>query len=167
MKIKHFSVILPCTRDVTDFGPSLLKIKENFIASCTANEGVGLSASQVGIEERLFVFLRGNLDWELVCNPKMKPIRDSGLLTENEGCLSVPGESLKIRRWHSVEATWQDETGQVKTEVLTGLEARIFQHEFDHLVARSIRDRFAGQYRSGRYETSRQEKRLREKRKTR
>lgn len=165
MNIKHFSVIIPCQRDVTVFGSELAKLKEELVSFCVESSGVGLSASQVGIEERLFVFQRTDGTWELVCNPKMKPLKESGLVKGIEGCLSVPNESFEIRRWQEVEASWQDENGQLRTETLTGFDARVFQHEFDHLVAHSIRDRHAGQYRSGRYESSRQEKRLREKRK--
>jgi peptide deformylase len=85
----------------------------------------------------------------------MTPKKEAGLVLNVEACLSVPNESFKIRRWSMVDATWHDETGALVEKTLSGRDAQVFQHEYDHLVARSIVDRFKGQYRSGRFEAGR------------
>jgi peptide deformylase len=155
MKILHYSTIRPCTKDVSVFDTNLLSIKEEMISLCLETEGIGLAASQVALNERLFVFLSEENVWNLVCNPKMTPKKEAGLVLNVEACLSVPNESFKIRRWSMVDATWYDETGTLVEKTLSGRDAQVFQHEYDHLVARSIVDRFKGQYRSGRFEAGR------------
>lgn len=158
MQIRHYSIIRPCTKDVKKFDQALLDIKKEMQELCERTNGIGLSASQVGLEERLFIFQRENGNWVLVCNPKMVPQKNEGLQRHVEGCLSVPNEAFEVRRWAKVNASWQDENGNFVEEELSGRNAQVFQHEFDHLVARSIVDRAKSQYRSSRFEASRQKK---------
>ena len=93
--------------------------------------GIGLSANQCGVFERVFVI--GTDQFQIACiNPKVinynaEPIKG------NEGCLSFPGLFLNIPRCENVEVEFTDENGQIKTITLEGITARCFLHELDHL----------------------------------
>lgn len=163
MKIEHYSSIKPCTKFVSSF-QDMQSLKNAFIEKCEEVGGLGLAASQVGLDEKFFVLKLGDGTWNMFCNPKVDFDKTAGLSTEIEGCLSVPKEVFHIRRWNKISVSWQDEFGNEHSKTFEGFDARAIQHEYDHLVARSIVDRHKGQYRSGRFETSRQEKRRKTKR---
>jgi len=121
----------------------------SMIAVCLNDDGIGLAAPQVGIMKRLFVIRdmdeQGKLldTFSMFFNPSYVAVPDKGKHFEVEGCLSVPGESYEVPRWVEIEATWwdfEDHTGTAvkKTEKFSGLKARIFQHESQHLNGVSI-----------------------------
>lgn len=98
-------------------------------------KGIGLAAPQVGIPLRFFVA-------KLKCakvfvNPH---VVERSRLTETavEGCLSFPGKRVAVTRPMSIVATWSDLNGDRREKRLTGLEARVFLHETDHLDGRVI-----------------------------
>jgi len=93
--------------------------------------GVGLSANQCGIMQRVFVI--GTEHFQIACiNPKVVA-KSEELSRDNEGCLSFPALYVKVERpvWCDVE--FYDETGAFKQIRLEGLTARCFLHELDHL----------------------------------
>ena len=96
--------------------------------------GVGLSANQIGIEERVFVMMY-DIDTQetITCfNPKI--IKESKeIVTMEEGCLSYPELFLDIPRPSSIVVKYEDESKKIHKERLTGFIARIFQHEYDHM----------------------------------
>ncbi len=93
--------------------------------------GVGLSANQCGVFERMFVMRHeGNV---LTCiNPKIID-EDDETQKMQEGCLSFPGMFLTIPRSKWITVQWTDENGDVYDGRMEGLPAVIFQHELDHL----------------------------------
>ena len=94
-------------------------------------DGVGLSANQIG-KNLAVMCLRGSPE-NLVCfNPKIVYYSDEEVTME-EGCLSVPGVTLKIKRPKSIRVRFQTPSGTTQTSTFDGLTARIFQHEYDHL----------------------------------
>lgn len=98
----------------------------------TSNGGVGLAAPQIGIKKRIFIM--GNFTKLIACiNPKIVSLsedRDSDL----EGCLSFPDLFMKVKRPASCNVQYQTITGEVIERELTGLESRVFLHEYDHLL---------------------------------
>ena len=93
--------------------------------------GIGLSANQCGIAQRVFVI--GYEDFDMVCiNPKVLNV-SADLLKENEGCLSYPGLYLKIERPKTIQVEFTAENGEIKQMELDGLTARCFLHELDHM----------------------------------
>lgn len=93
--------------------------------------GIGLSANQCGVFERVFII--GTDDFEMVCiNPKLTRISEN-MVKENEGCLSFPGLYLKIPRNETIDVEYTTEKGEVKQHTLTGITARCFLHEYDHM----------------------------------
>jgi peptide deformylase len=123
MKIPEFNGSLP-DAEITDLAARLKMTMKLY-------GGVGLSANQCGVYERIFVI--GTDQFQMVCiNPKI--IEEEGeVIKGNEGCLSFPGLFLKVDRPESIVAEWSTENGEVKRTRLTGVTARCFQHELDHL----------------------------------
>ena len=110
------------------------EIKDNLIETMKSFAGVGLSANQCGVMERVFVMYSDlNKKEIIVCfNPKIVSTSDENILMD-EGCLSFPGIWLKVNRPDGIEATYEDEHGKLQEIALFGLECRIFQHEMDHM----------------------------------
>lgn len=93
--------------------------------------GVGLSANQCGVFERVFVI--GTDDFQLACvNPRIIEIEGQPV-KNNEGCLSYPGLFLKIERPSVIIGEWLDENGELKRARLSGITAQCFQHELEHM----------------------------------
>ena len=96
--------------------------------------GVGLSANQIGIEERAFAMIR-DIEYNdiIVCfNPRIIKRYDDEVWCE-EGCLSFPDEIINIQRPDRIVVKYEDEDKKDHKIKLDGFAARVFQHEFDHL----------------------------------
>lgn len=104
--------------------------------------GYGLSANQVGWHVRMFVFgdPQDSDSITPVFNPKIVYYSDETEMGE-EGCLSYPDLSVKVKRPYSIRARYQDLNGETHTQTMNGLTARIFQHETDHLNGILFTDR--------------------------
>ena len=97
-------------------------------------DGVGLSANQIGIEERAFAMIR-DIEYNdiIVCfNPRIIKRYDDEVWCE-EGCLSFPDEIINIQRPDRIVVKYEDEDKKDHKIKLDGFAARVFQHEFDHL----------------------------------
>jgi peptide deformylase len=93
--------------------------------------GIGLSANQCGVFERVFVI--GTGEFQLACiNPKIISRSDKAIKAD-EGCLSFPGFYVKVPRPEEITVEFTDEDGNIKEAELTGLTARCFMHELDHM----------------------------------
>jgi peptide deformylase len=103
--------------------------------------GVGLAAPQVGVSQRLLVYRVGQ-DAPLVAlvNPEVEWTSDDEEDAE-EGCLSIPGIGVDVERPVHVRVSALDEFGDPRTVEASGLEARVIQHEMDHLDGVLILDR--------------------------
>ena len=105
-------------------------LKENMIHY----EGIGLSANQIGIGERVFVMML-NMETEetITCfNPRIIKRYEDDVWFE-EGCLSFPDEIINIQRPNRIVVKYEDEDKKDHKIKLDGLAARVFLHEFDHL----------------------------------
>ncbi|PIR88657.1 MAG: peptide deformylase [Candidatus Harrisonbacteria bacterium CG10_big_fil_rev_8_21_14_0_10_44_23] len=94
-------------------------------------DGIGLAASQVGLDARVFV-ARDQDKFYAVFNPKITKTYGDPILLE-EGCLSVPGYQGEVKRYEKILIEGQDERGKKLKMKAWGLLAHIFQHETDHL----------------------------------
>jgi peptide deformylase len=93
--------------------------------------GIGLSANQCGVFERVFVI--GTDEFQMACvNPKIVG-KSPSTIKESEGCLSFPGLYLKLDRPNWIDVEYTDENGQLVQTRLDGVTARCFQHELDHM----------------------------------
>lgn len=115
------------------------QLADEMLAFMRKENGIGLAAPQIGIAKRLFVMeTEGTI--RACFNPEIVN-QDANLTDYTEGCLSFPGESFTIKRPESVQVRYQNLQGQVIEETLTGLTARCFQHEYDHLDGITMHDR--------------------------
>src|SRR4051794_567909 len=103
--------------------------------------GVGLAAPQVGLSQRLLVYGVGP-DAPLIAlaNPEIE-WRSDETESGEEGCLSIPGITVDVERAVHVRVRAIDETGEERSVEASGLEARVIQHEMDHLDGVLILDR--------------------------
>jgi peptide deformylase len=93
--------------------------------------GIGLAANQIGKHYSVFC-MKGSPENFVCFNPKIVYSSDQ-LVTMEEGCLSVPNVIVKVKRPADIRVRFQTPSGQVVTKSFSGLTARTFQHEMDHL----------------------------------
>jgi peptide deformylase len=111
--------------------PSMKNLVARLKMTMKMYNGIGLSANQCGIFQRVFVI--GTEHFQIACiNPKVVA-KSEDLSRENEGCLSFPGMFMKIERPTWVDAEFYDETGAFKQIRLEGLTAKCYLHELDHM----------------------------------
>jgi peptide deformylase len=103
--------------------------------------GVGLAAPQLGVSQRLLVYRVGpDAPIIVLANPEVEwQSGESEVL--DEGCLSIPGITVDVERPVHVRVRAVDEEGGDRTVEASGLEARVIQHEIDHLNGVLILDR--------------------------
>jgi peptide deformylase len=103
--------------------------------------GIGLAATQVGIERRIFVMDLQEPEEEegepvrrpmAFINPEILSVSEE-TSTYNEGCLSIPEQYAEVERPTRCRVKWQDADGKAHEEELDGLMATCVQHEIDHL----------------------------------
>jgi peptide deformylase len=126
---------------VAEFGPDLRADVDRMVAIMRDGMGVGLAATQVGILRRLLVFQAGSDSQPTgLINPTIEWLSNEIVLAE-EGCLSLPRVAMDVERpLHARVAGYDVEGDPVKIEA-SGLEARVLQHEMDHLDGVLILDR--------------------------
>jgi peptide deformylase len=126
---------------VTDFGPALRGEVERMIAIMRDAMGVGLAATQLGVLRRLLVF-QAAADGEptALANPSFEWLSEETAVAE-EGCLSLPRVSMDVERPLHARVSGLDADGEPLTIEASGLEARVLQHEIDHLDGVLILDR--------------------------
>jgi peptide deformylase len=94
--------------------------------------GIGLAANQVGLLKRVFaIHLKDQVPF-CMFNPYIL-YGDNDMISGNEGCLSFPDLFLNIPRHKNITAMYVDRQGNKRIIELTGIDARCFQHELDHL----------------------------------
>ncbi len=125
--------------DPTD--PAVAKLVNKMFELMFACRGVGLAAPQVGVTVRLFVASPSFSpdDRRVYINPEIVSL--DGVQDGDEGCLSFPGISCKVKRANKATIAATDLNGASFEETGEELVARIFQHESDHLSGRLLVDR--------------------------
>jgi peptide deformylase len=126
--------------DPTEFAVDLIRTMYEY-------NGIGLAANQVGVNYRIFA-MRGSPENFVLYNPKIVGYSDE-LIKLEEGCLSFPGVIVNVERPRHIRTRFQTPNGEVLTKTFTGMTARVFQHEMDHIsgilfynrVSRLERDR--------------------------
>lgn len=101
-------------------------------------KGMGLAANQVGVNTQFFTMGVDVLRID-VFNPKI--VSMSGEITTEEGCLTYPGIFLQIKRPLNIGVEFQNAKGELVKMNLTGLTARIFLHEYDHLMGKTFKEK--------------------------
>jgi peptide deformylase len=127
--------------EVTEFGPQLRSEVERMIGIMRDGLGVGLAATQLGILRRVLVFQAGrDAEPTALVNPRIDWLSDQVTAAE-EGCLSLPGVAMDVDRSLHARLSGLDVDGERVILEASGLEARVLQHEIDHLDGVLILDR--------------------------
>ena len=144
---------------VAEFDERLRADADRMVDLMHAAIGVGLAATQLGIMRRLLVFQAGpDAAPTPLVNPEIEWSSDDAATAE-EGCLSLPGVIVDVERPLHVRVRAQDVEGAGLTIEASGLEARVIQHEIDHLdgvlmIERATREQRKGALRALREGTS-------------
>jgi peptide deformylase len=125
--------------EVETFDDELVRVSERMKLLMHDADGVGLAATQVGILRRFFVATLDGEDRVLV-NPVVTAV-GSDVEVEQEGCLSLGPIRLPVERAVRVKVEAQDEAGAPVSLELEGADARVVQHELDHLDGTLIIER--------------------------
>jgi peptide deformylase len=126
--------------EVSDIDGRLATIAEGMVGALYEAQGLAVAAPQVGVLKRLFVYDMHDGDGpQVLVNPVIS--ETSGEWVYEEGCLSVPGLSWEIVRPKEVHLTGYDLDGNEVSFEADELQARMFQHELDHLDGVLLLDR--------------------------
>ena len=145
------AVLRKVAEPITPDYPELPTLLEDMFKTLKKSEGVGLAAPQIGLPIQLFIVDLSILaDDEpsyanfkkVFINPEILEFSED-TDTAEEGCLSIPGVSEKVKRSLSVTIHYFDENWQEHTETYTGFPARAIQHEYDHLQGKVFIDRIS------------------------
>ena len=131
---------------VTDVTPDIQQLIDDMVQTMYAAPGIGLAAPQVGVALRIFVadVSGGYNQGDLIAfiNPELVEV--GGTQYEDEGCLSVPGFNATVARPARAVVRGLARDGSEQVVESTGLLARCFQHEMDHLDGTLFVDRLRG-----------------------
>ena len=131
---------------VGEMTPEVQRLIDDMIQTMYAAPGIGLAATQVGVALRIFVadisVGRNAADLLVFVNPEF--VERDGMQLEEEGCLSVPGFNATVARPARVTLKGLNRHGNEQVLEGTGLLARCFQHEMDHLDGTLFVDRLRG-----------------------
>ena len=118
-------------------------LASNMIRAMIDAKGLGLAAPQVSRSERIFVVVL-NEQYHIFINPTIVERSDS-TGTEEEGCLSLPGVTVLIKRPKFIRVNYYDAAGTFyERKKFKRMDARIIQHEYDHLEGKLISDYASG-----------------------
>ncbi|GAB3541270.1 peptide deformylase [Arthrobacter tecti] len=131
--------------EVVDFGPDLARLVQDMSETMHSVNGAGLAGPQVGVGLRIFTYAVDGAEGHVV-NPELT-LAESIQSGDLEGCLSVPGIGSELPRAAQVRLRGYDASGFPLELEATGMLARCFQHETDHLDGRLYIDRLEGEER--------------------
>ena len=116
-------------------------ILDNMIKLMYQANGIGLAANQVGYNRRMFVMDTSNEkdSPQVFINPIVKS-KNNIKMSDIEGCLSCPGEEVKVSRSISINLEWTCRHGKLQHKTFYYLPCRVVQHEMDHINGKLITD---------------------------
>jgi peptide deformylase len=145
--VRHGAAVLHRPAEpVAEITTDIDALVDDMIQTMYAAPGIGLAAPQVGVGKRIFVcdisVGRNPSDLLVFINPEF--VERDGMQLEEEGCLSVPGFNATVARPSHAVLKGLDRHGEPQTVEASGLLARCFQHEMDHLDGTLFVDRLRG-----------------------
>jgi peptide deformylase len=143
-------VLRSAASPVTEFDDDLAAEADRMIGLMRDAIGVGLAATQLGTLRRMLVFQVGSeAEPTVLVNPEIEWRSEEDLAMAEEGCLSLPGVIVDVERPMHVRARGVDVHGEPFSIEASGLEARVIQHEVDHLDGVLMIDRTERDQRKG------------------
>lgn len=137
LRIRPDPVLRVKAEPVEEFDKQLHDLMEEMLKFMRLHNGIGLAAPQVGISRRIIVADIGTGPFALA-NPEI--LDATGKEEMVEGCLSLPGVEVNVRRKKQIEVTGLTSRGKEVQTALSDLMARVIQHEIDHLNGTLICD---------------------------
>ncbi|MFO7445576.1 MAG: peptide deformylase [Ignavibacteriaceae bacterium] len=137
LKIYPDSVLRETSRPVTEINGNTWRLLKGMCGIMYTHKGIGLAAPQVGVLQRVIIADIGNGLISMI-NPEILTGFGEDFL--EEGCLSLPEIFVSIKRNQSILVRYTDIHEKEKEQELTGLTARVIQHEVDHLNGILITD---------------------------
>ena len=126
--------------DLDNPGFDPVELKKEMIDFMLANNGIGLSANQVGLDAQVFV-MGDSVENSTICiNPTVLQYTEE-TIDDVEGCLSFPNVYVKIKRPKEILAEWYNENLEKQTVKIEGYSAKCYLHEWDHLQGITFKDR--------------------------
>jgi peptide deformylase len=131
---------------VAEITPDIHRLIDDMVQTMYAAPGIGLAATQVGVPLRIFVadISAGHRPGELLTFINPEFVERDGTQAEDEGCLSIPGFTATVKRPTRAVVKGLDRDGEEQVVEGTGLLARCFQHEMDHLEGTLFVDHLHG-----------------------
>lgn len=124
------------TRRVGELPRAFPQFLERMYTTMYGDDGIGLSANQVGLDQRFFIadfslHDKTTLSREIFINPEILEKRGSDIL--EEGCLSIPGIREMVTRAYEIKVRYENLDREIMEREFMGFPARVVQHEVDHL----------------------------------
>jgi peptide deformylase len=145
--LRHGAPVLHRPADpVASITQEIQTVIDDLVQTMYAAPGIGLAAPQIGVPLRIFVvdITAGRSTGELIVMVNPEFVERDGMQVEDEGCLSIPGFNASVVRPARTIVRGLDREGKERTVDATGLLARAFQHEIDHLDGTLFIDRLRG-----------------------
>ena len=136
-------VLMDKAKLVEEINDEIRQLADRMADIMVKAKGIGLAGPQAGVNLRIFVVSTDGTkeNASVYINPTIEV--EGSIVANEEGCLSLPGIYGKIKRYSKCSVTATDLDGNEFTEVGEGLLGRAFQHEYDHLEGRMIKDRLS------------------------
>ena len=118
------------------------ELQDRLLSAMEHYQGIGLSANQIGIKERVFIMYSDVKKKETItCFDPLITEYHLDKIIMDEGCLTWPGLWLKVERSEGIRCVYNDVDGELVQVEMHGLESRIFQHEYDHMEGTNFTQR--------------------------
>ena len=126
--------------DLENLGFDPVELKKEMVEFMIANNGIGLSANQIGLDAQVFVMGDSVENSTMCINPTVLQYTEE-TVDDIEGCLSFPNVFVKIKRPKEILARYWNENLEECTVKIEGYSAKCYLHELDHLLGITFKDR--------------------------
>ena len=130
--IYPYSTLVEVAKEAVDPEEIKLVVEQLKTTLLQTDTGVGIAAPQVGIPLRIYITKDNIGAINVFINPEIIALKGSKK-KDVEGCLSVPKVYARVERFQKVKVKWQDENGDTQEKVFKEYDARVIQHEHDHI----------------------------------
>lgn len=126
--------------DIDNLNLDPVELKNEMVEFMLTNNGIGLSANQIGLDAQLFVMGDGKENNSLLINPTVLQHTEE-IVIDLEGCLSFPNVFAQVKRPKEILVEYYDEHLEKKRTHLKDYSVKVFLHEYDHLQGITFKDR--------------------------
>lgn len=125
-------ILSSVSESVAEFNEELASTCHSLIETMRFHNGIGIAAPQVGLLQRIIVIEHSSLGAVVMINPVIE-FMSPQMAIAKEGCLSIPGVHVPVQRSSFIAVKYNDLSGKENKLMLTEIDARVAQHEIDHL----------------------------------